>query len=130
MSQGMARQRIDREQNNIDQQHERAQAHSEFPIKVERQKNVLPQENQKQNREIQKISMDVLQNERKSGFALVVPLPFAHRTSRRILKERPIVCFSVVIAGRAKTQRPAQNQQRWRQLPPAMVLVNERRIKW
>src|SRR5882762_224505 len=111
MSQGMARQRISRQQNNIDKQYQRAQAHAEFPVKIEREKNVLPQEDQEQNREVQKIAMNVLQNEWKSRLTFVISFPFAHRASRRILKKRAIVCFSVVIAGRAKAQRPTQNQE-------------------
>src|SRR5260370_24783866 len=87
----MARQRISGQENDVDQQHQRAHSHSEFPVKVEGLKHVFPQEKQEQDRQIQKISMYVLQNKRKSRFALVVPLPFAHRASRRFPEKTPII---------------------------------------
>src|SRR5258708_29756418 len=117
----MARKRGWRQQNDVDQQHQRAHAHPKLPIKIEREKDILPQEKQEQHRKIQKISMEVLQNERKFRLALVVPLPFAYRASRRVQEKRAIVRFSIVIAGRPETQWPAQNQQRPRKLPPAMI---------
>src|SRR6266404_1601807 len=78
MAQRMAGKRVDREQNNIDQQYQRAHTHSEFPIEIERLKDVFPQENEEQHREIQKVAMDILQDKRKSRLALIVPLPFGH----------------------------------------------------
>src|ERR1700756_655144 len=126
----MARQRIRRQQNDIDQQHQRAHTHSELPVKVESLKHVFPQEKQEQHRQVQKISMDILENERKSRFALVVPIPFAYRTSRRVQEKRAIVGFAVVIAGSPEAQWPAQYQQCWRKLPPMMMLINQRRIEW
>src|SRR5260370_10075468 len=126
----MARQRISGQENDVDQQHQRAHSHSEFPVKVEGLKHVFPQEKQEQDRQIQKISMYVLQNKRKSRFALVVPLPFAHRASRRVQEKRPIIGLAVVITGSSEAEWPPQYQQRLRKLPPMMTLINQRRIKW
>ena len=108
----MAGKRVRRQQNNVDQQHQRAHTHPEFPVKIEREKDVFPQEKQKQHRQIKKISVYVLQNERKSRFALIVSFPFGDRASRRILKKRPIVCLPVIVAGGPKAQRPSQNKHR------------------
>src|SRR5260370_9897121 len=125
----MARQRISGQENDVDQQHQRAHSHSEFPVKVEGLKHVFPQEKQEQDRQIQKISMYVLQNKRKSRFALVVPLPFAHRASRRVQEKRPIVGLAGVIAGSSEAEWPPQYQKRWRKLPPMITLINQRPIK-
>src|ERR1700730_1992129 len=126
----MARQRIRREENDVDQQHQRAHTHSKFPFKIEREEDVFPQKEQEQQRKIQKIPVYVLQNERKFRLALVVPLSFAYRASRRVQEKRAIVGLAVVIAGSAKGQRSAENQQRRRKFPPTMMLINQRRIKW
>src|SRR5712664_3441497 len=107
----MAGKRIRRQENDVDQQHKRAHTHSEFPVKVESLKHVFPQEKQEQHGKIQKISVHILQNKWKFRLALVVPLPFGHRTSRRVLEERAIVGLAVVIAGRSEAQWPAQNEQ-------------------
>ena len=52
VAQGMARERVCSQQNDVDQQHERAHAHSELSVKIERLKNVLPQETQEKDCEI------------------------------------------------------------------------------
>src|SRR6185437_4755916 len=53
----------------------------------------------------------------------------ADGTGRRIEKKRAVIRFAVVVARRAKSQRPAQNQYRRRKRPPVMLRINQRRIK-
>src|ERR1700756_2333228 len=98
----MAGKRVDRQQNNIDQQYHRANTHSEFPIEIERLKHVLPQENEEQHREIEKITMDVLQDKRKSRLALVISLALAYGAGRRVEKKRAVIRFPIVVTSSAK----------------------------
>src|SRR5580700_4142117 len=126
----MTRQRVDRQQANVDQEHQRPHAHPEFSFKKEGMKRVLPQERQKNNREIQSVSVQILEDKRKLRLTAVRALRLAHGTGRRIKKKRAVVRFPVVVASSPKTQRPAQNQNRRRPLPPAMIRINQGRIKW
>src|SRR6266436_384731 len=89
--------------------------------------------------------MDILQDERKSGFASIVatrefatieakPLlvatrEFADCAGGGIEKESAVIGFAVVVARGAKPQRASKNQEsRW-EWPPMMLRVNERRIE-
>src|SRR5260370_11817828 len=125
----MARQRVHRQQNDVAQQHQRTHAHPELPVEKERLNGVFPQKKQKQYRQVKEVPMYILQNKRKPGLALVIPLPLTHRATWRIEEKRTIVGFAAVVAGGAKTQRPAQNQQRRRKFPPTMMLIHHRGIQ-
>src|SRR5262245_34411748 len=104
----MTGKRVKRQQNHVRQHYERTEADPELvPAqsgwKGKRRERVFPEKNQKQNCEIQKVTVDVLQNERKRRFASVIPrAAFADRTSRRVQEKRAVVCLAVVVAGYAK----------------------------
>src|ERR1700749_520701 len=102
----MARERVGREKNDDDEEDERAYAHAEFSIPPERVVRVFPQEREKNDREIQRVAMKVLQDERKLRFAAVRAPRLTDSACRRIGEKRAIVRFAVVVAGGAKTQRP------------------------
>src|SRR5258708_36209557 len=88
---------------------------------------VMPQKQNEQNSQIQKVAVNILQDERKRRFALVLTLAaFAHGASRWIEKKGAVVSFAVVVASSPKSQRPSENQERRRKLPPAMSLTNQR----
>src|SRR5579859_3043660 len=106
----MARKRVRRQKNDVDQQNQRSHAHSKLSVEKKRLNRVPPQKNQEQHRQIQEIPVQILQNERKLRLTLIIPRPLVNRTRGRILKKRAIVCFAVVVASSAKAQRPAQNQ--------------------
>src|SRR5262249_34960246 len=109
--------RIEREQRDVHQHDERTEADAEFVRpqtgrKGESCKRILPEKNQKQDRQIQEVAMDVLQDERKPGFPLVVAgTAFTDCASWRIQEKCPIVGLSVVIAGGAETERAGEDQQ-------------------
>src|SRR5262249_46631887 len=117
MPQRVAGERIEREQTPVPEPDERVDADAEFVRpqagrKGESCKRILPEKNQKQDRQIQEIAMDVLQDERKRGFPLVVAgSAFTDCASRRIQEKCPIVGLSVVIAGGAETERAGEDQQ-------------------
>src|SRR2546423_457206 len=74
--------------------------------------------------------MNILQDKGKRRLTLVVAPALAHGARRRIEEKSTVIGLPIVITSCAKAQRPAKNQERGRQLPPVMVLVNKRRIKW
>src|ERR1700674_1690047 len=74
--------------------------------------------------------MKVLQDKRKARFAAIAMWSrLTHRTGRRIEKEGAVISFAVVVASRPKAERCAQDQNRRRKGPPAMMRINERRIE-
>src|SRR5262249_49657341 len=46
-----------------------------------------------------------------------------------VQKERAIVSLPVVVTGHAEAKRNAQNQQGWRERPPMVMRIDQRRIK-
>ena len=115
--QRMTRQRIARQQNDVNEQNQRAGADAEVlarrGVKPKSCERVIPQDDQKNDGDVQKIAMQILQDEWKTRFAAItMRMRFADRSTRRIKKERPVVGLAVVIARRAKTQRSPQNQNR------------------
>jgi hypothetical protein len=74
--------------------------------------------------------MEVLEDERKFGFAGVGALYFADGAGRRVKKKCAIVGFTIVVASRSKAQRAAEDQDGGRKGPPSMMSINERGVKW
>ena len=96
--------------------------------KKKRANRVLPKEGEKDDREVEKPAMEVLQDEGKASFAAVAPTAsFAYRAGRRIEKERPVIGLSIVVAGGAESERPGQNKKRRRKPPPVVMGVDQRR---
>src|ERR1700677_1456185 len=102
----MARQRIRCEQDDVDEEHKRADTHSKFSVPPERVVSVFPQEREKYDGEIQRVAMKVLQNEWKLRFATIRAFWLANGACRRIGEKRAVVRLAIVVAGGAKTQRP------------------------
>src|SRR4051812_42605019 len=127
----MAGERIQREQDDVGQHDERAEPHSESTLPVkESQVNVVPEEDEEDDREIEEVAVDVLQDERERRLTFIALVTaIIDRAGGRIQKERPIVSLAVVVAGGAESARRAQDQQRGRKLPPVMLRVNEWGIK-
>src|SRR6266404_6309312 len=74
--------------------------------------------------------MQVLQDEGKLCLAAVgAPFALADGAGRRIEEERAIVCLAIVVAGGAKAERTAQDEQGRGKRPVAVMDVDERRIK-
>ena len=68
------------------------------------------QERATEEREVEKVAVEVLKDEWKRGFAAVLaPASLAHRTSRRIKEKRAVIGFAVIVAGSAKPEWAAEN---------------------
>src|SRR5262249_4807217 len=80
--------------------------------KPQRLVNVPGKEDEKQDREIQEIPMNVLQDQRKSSLAPIVAARLADRASRRIGPEGFVISSAIVIAGKTKSARRPKDQKR------------------
>src|SRR6266481_1125887 len=127
MAERMTGKRVERKERNVDRQDERADTNSEMALEKERADGVVPKKNDEQNREIEKVAMDILEDERKRGFpAIIAAGRLANGTSGRIEEKRAVVRFAVIVAGRAKAERSSENQQCRREWPPVMLRVDQR----
>src|SRR2546425_12950709 len=120
----MTRQSVTSQQNNVREQYQRTDADTEMLAvgrwKPECRDRVVPENDEKDDGHIKKIAMQILQNERKAGFAAItVRMRLAHGASRRIEKESSIVSLAIIITSSAKSERRPENQNCGRQGPPS-----------
>src|SRR2546428_2553208 len=120
VSQRMARQRVAGQQDDVRQQHQRADTYAKVSshgrVKPKSRNRVVPENHQEDDGNIEKVAMQILQNKGKPCFASVTSARrLADRTGRRIEKKRAIVSFAIVITRRPKAERRPENQDRRRQ---------------
>src|SRR5438874_1862172 len=108
---------------------QRAHTDSYGAIEEEGANGVTPEKSEENHRDIEKIAMQILQDEGKCRLAAIRSAALADHTGRGVEKERAIIGLPVVVAGHAESQRAAQNQQRGRKQPPMVMGVDQRRIK-
>src|ERR1700733_4682654 len=122
MAQGMARKCVGRQQDNVHQHDQGANADSEFTVEIEREDRVIPEKGDEYHRDVKEVAVHILQDERKRCFTAIVPAPtLTHGARRRVQQKSAVNRFAVVIAGSAETQRPGENQYRRRKRPPVML---------
>src|SRR6266550_2207559 len=110
MPERMARERVERKQRDIRDQDQRADADAEvfacWRVKPESTDRVVPEYYQKDQRDIEKITMQILQDKWELSLAAIaVRMRLANGAGRRIKKERAIVSFAIVVTGGAKSER-------------------------
>ena len=112
------------EQNNIDRQDERADANSERSLarrridKPHRFPNIVSEHEDEKEREIEKIAMHILHDERKGALAEVGAARLADGAGRWIGPESLVVGATVIITGEPKTARRPENEERRRKEKP------------
>src|SRR5713101_5443925 len=125
VTQRMTGKQIQRQQDDIHQQDNRTHAYPEAVVKKEAADRIMPEKRDEYHRQIKKIAVQVLQDERELGLAeILAPRFFGNRATRRIKKE-----IAVVVARGPEPQRPTQNQQCRRQFPPVVMGINQRRVE-
>src|SRR5688572_28681076 len=113
VSQRVARERVERKQNDVGEQDQRTNPDSEAAIKPERVNRVVPENDQEDERNVEKVAMQVLQDEWKGSLAAIpVRAAFADCARGRIEKERAVVSLAIVVTGGAKTQGATQDENR------------------
>lgn len=130
MAEGVAGKRVQREHDDVDAHDQSAEADSEMAIEIVGEDGVVPEKSKEHEREVEEIPVKILEDKRKSRFALVVAFGrLTDGASGRIEKKCAVVGFAVVVAGCAKTKRSSKDEQRGGKLPPMMMGIDKRRIK-
>src|SRR5260221_10683823 len=115
MAQRVTGKSVEGQQDNVSQHDQRAQPDTEDRRGLRNRKEkcfagVVPEEPQKENRQVQEITMDVLQDEWKRSLARIFAFAaFADRTSWRIQKKCAVVRLAIVIPRSEKPDRPAKD---------------------
>src|SRR6266404_1062526 len=128
----MARKCVERKQRDVESEDERADTDAEVAVEEEGVNGVVPKKNDEQNREVKEIAMDILEDERKSGFAAIVTAGrFTDGTGGWVPEECAVVGFAIVITCCSKSQGGNENQQGGRKpsRQPVMLRIDKRRIK-
>src|SRR4029077_8494474 len=120
MPKRMAAKGVAGKQNDVNSQHNRADTHAKRSStgrigKPKRLPNVDGKNHYKNQREIKKITMDVLHDEREGTFAQISLARLAHRAGRRISPEGLVIGASIIIAGEPEPARRPENQERGRE---------------
>src|SRR5580658_1058849 len=101
----VAGQSVSRKQDYVEQEHERADAHSDSPVKKEGAKRVAPEEDEEDESDIEKVAMEVLKNEGKFRFTPIAVSAFTNGACRRVEKKSPVIRLAVVVASDPESQR-------------------------
>jgi hypothetical protein len=131
VAQRVAGEQIQGQQNDVDQEDDGSEPNVKVALIPESFNCVLPQKDKEDDRSIEKIAVQVLQDEWKLCLAPILLPPgwLTHGAARRIGEKCTIVGFAVVIAGHAESQGEGKDQERRRPFPEMMVSINQRRIK-
>src|SRR5438067_1772643 len=125
MPQGVTSEREAAKQNHIEQKHQRADADAERRFargridKPECFPNVDREHDDEEEREIEKIPVDVLHDQREGTLAQISLPRFADRARRRISPEGFVIRAAIVIAGQPQAAGGPENEQRRRKQEPA-----------
>src|SRR3954465_13581852 len=111
----MAAERVAAKQYRIENQHQRSHTDSEMFYTIRSREPQRPitvkQENEHENnREVQKIAMDVLQNQRKFLFAAISLARLPNRARERIHPESLVVSAAIVVASEGDQPRKRKDQ--------------------
>src|SRR3954471_19841193 len=112
MSQTVAAERVAAEQDHVEDQHDRADADPKMTAAVctdkkHRFDRVVSKDDDEQQRNVEKISVNVLQYQRKFSFAAIAMTRFANSACRWIGPKRFVISAAIVVTSETKsTRRP------------------------
>lgn len=113
MAEGVAGKGVERKERDVDGEDQRANANAEPAVEEEGADGVVPEKTNKEDGNIEKITVKILQDERKLRFATVFAAGrFTHGASGRVQKKRAVVGFAVIVASSAKSEWASKNQER------------------
>src|SRR6476620_2158226 len=101
---------ITAEQHEVDCQHDCADADPKPIWKPERLPNIVGKNHKEQDREVKKVAMNVLHDERKRTLAPITFPRFADCARGRISPERFIVGAAIVITRQPESPRRPKNE--------------------
>jgi len=106
VSERMAGEAVQAQQDDIHQQDNRSKANEEMPMEHERPHHVDPEKQEDDQAQQQEIPVEVIQHPGESGLAVVAAaLQLLDGAGRRVPEKRPKVGLAVVIAAAAQPQR-------------------------
>jgi len=103
---------ITRKQDEIDCQHDGADANSKPVRKPQRFPDIVRQNQQKEEREVEKVAMNVLHDQWERTLAPIAFSRLAHCACWRIRPKCLVIGAAIIIAGQPKSTRRPKNQQR------------------
>src|SRR6266480_8084646 len=105
MTQRVTAKYVTTEQNDVDCEHNRADADSESIVEPECFPNVVAQNQNENECEIQKIAVHVLHDERERTLAEICFARLAHRARGRVRPECFVVRAAIIITGQPESAR-------------------------
>jgi len=118
MSERVAAESIATEKNYVHHQNDGAESDTEIlaaGISVEEPHCLIRvgrEDNQKNQRRVEEVSMNVLNHQRQKSLAAITVTRFADSAIRRIRPEALVVRSSIVVAGESEAGRKRQDQER------------------
>jgi len=112
MAQGMTAQGVTAEQGDIREQDESAYADAKVAVEPAGLPDVVREKQQEDEREIQKIAVDVLEDQRKRSFAPIGFARLAHGAGRWVGPKCFVVGAAIVVAGDAETAGRPEDEHR------------------
>ena len=101
----MAGKRVQSEQANVDEHDQCTEANAKFAFERKSFEHVVPKEADKDDGEIEKVAMNILQDKWESGFAAIfAAAAFTDGTGGGIWKKSAVVRLAIVVAGGAKAE--------------------------
>src|SRR5215472_12878201 len=102
MTQRVTAQRIAAEQDYVDQQHQCSSADSETIRELRGLVDVVAEQDEKDQRQVQEVAVNVLDDEWKVPLAEIGFARFADRAVGRIRPKRFVVCAAIIVASDAE----------------------------
>src|SRR2546427_8443046 len=104
MAQRVTRERVAGEQRAVYRQNQRADRDAKCSCRPQCAPHVVPEKKQNDQREVQQIAMQVLQDQRKCSLAAIIaPRSFGDSAAWRMECERTVVRLAVVVTGQTKS---------------------------
>src|SRR5688500_18402124 len=101
----MTAKRITAQEKNICSQNYRAESDAETVFKPKCLPRVVREKNNKNQCQIKKITMNILQNQRKCALAAIIMTRFADGAAYRVSPKRLVIRAAIVITGKTKSGR-------------------------
>src|SRR5688500_8778806 len=120
----MAAESVATEKHDVHCQDQRAEANAKVCLPGRRINkphgfpNVVREQNQKQERNVKEVAMDVLHHEWKRTFAEISLPRLANSAGRRVSPETLVVSAAIIIAGQPEQAGRPENQERGRERQP------------
>src|SRR2546425_12231928 len=97
---------VERERSGVDQQHERADPDADAAPEARPLEHVAPEEEEVDERDVERVAVEVLEDEGEGGLAAVaVHARLAHSARRRTVADRADEWIAEVVAGGAEEDR-------------------------